>query len=406
MGQELLRSNSGWVLPDYGRVKMEKYAEAFRDLAFNYTKFGCEEVREGESRSEYLERKRESEQWKRLGERLFDIAGMMQLVAGESFSYQKPESGKRARLSRILRKEGIILKNCYIIKTRYGYQEYSLSMQIVGGAARRASRHQRSRLRDTEDVAKVLTYIFGLSIRPAANCPLFVGDQCQEFIFEEQGMYRVATGQATMTKEGENVSGDSFSYLYNNHGKMVALLSDGVGSGENAYKDSAHLIDLAEKYLETGFDKKQTCGVLEGILLGNAMESRMPTLDICEVNLVTGECELLKLGSAPTMICFDRMIDEIPAENLLLGYNKMENMRIEKRQLVEGNNIILMTDGVADCLGEEQKKTIYDSVKNNPVLKDPSCLADFILNLALGVNGGKHRDDMSVLVLRMTSNLC
>ncbi|MDE6712729.1 MAG: SpoIIE family protein phosphatase, partial [Lachnospiraceae bacterium] len=225
--------------------------------------------------------------------------------------------------------------------------------------------------------------------------------------FVEEGRYHVSTGTASMTKTGEGISGDNYSFLQGRDGKMMVLLSDGVGSGEEACRDSGHLVDLAEKYLEAGFDKKQMLGVLEGIMMGNAMENRMPTLDLCEIDLHSGECELIKLGSAPTLIKFDRLMDEVSSDNLLLGYEKIENISIVNRQLKEDNYIFMMTDGVSDYFKEEEKKELFAKMLGGKGYKDPTVLANYIMEKAVDrsdgdpVEGRHIWDDMTVLVLKI-----
>ncbi len=418
--------NNAGIFSSYNRLRIENYAESFHDLAFNFTKFEHSEMQEGESRGEYLARKKESEQWQRLGRRYSDAAVMMDAIAEECYSYRRPNSFQRTSLYLLLRRENVVLKDVCEIQNRYRHREYCLSMQVVGGQRRGPGKRGcgRSGLCETETAAAILSGVFGRRILPADNCPVFIADERRDYLFVEEGRYHVSTGTASMTKAGETVSGDNYSFLQGRNGRMTALLSDGVGSGEEACRDSSRLVDLAEKYLETGFDKKQTLGILEGIMMGNAMENRMPTLDLCEIDLHTGECEFIKLGSAPTLIKYDRLMDEIASENLLLGYEKIENISVISRQLKEDNYIFMMTDGVTDYFKEEQKKELFSKMLGGRGYSDPTVLANYILNKAVELSGRDQsrkndkdghvrksgivpaddirvRDDMTVLVLKI-----
>lgn len=418
--------NTEGIFSSYNRLRIENYAESFHDLAFNFTKFEHSEMQEGESRGEYLARKKESEQWQRLGKRYSDAAAMMDAIAEECYSCQRLHRFQRTSLYLLLRRENVVLKDVCEIQNRYRHREYCLSMQVAGGQKRGADRRGRGKnaLCETETAALILSGVFGRKILPADNCPVFITDEPRDYLFVEEGRYHVSTGTASMTKAGEAVSGDNYSFLQGRNGRMTALLSDGVGSGEEACRDSGHLIDLAEKYLETGFDKKQTLGILEGIMMGNAMENRMPTLDLCEIDLHTGECEFIKLGSAPTLIKYDRLMDEIVSDNLLLGYEKLENVAVTSRQLKEDNYIFMMTDGVSDYFKEEQRKELFARMLGSKGYSDPTVLANYILNKAVELSGrdqsrksdkdghvGKSgvvladdiriRDDMTVLVLKI-----
>lgn len=409
IGKDRDHKNTTGVFSSYNRLRIEHYAEAFHDLAFNFTKFDQQEMREGESRGEYLARRKESEQWQRLGRRYSDAAVMMGAIAEEYYSCKIPHGFQRTSLYLLLRRENVALKGVYEIYNRHHHREYCLSMQVAGRRRGGAEKKNRGRngLCETERAAAILSGVFGRKILPADNCPVFIGDECRDYLFVEEGRYHVSTGTASMTKTGEGISGDNYSFLQGRDGKMMVLLSDGVGSGEEACRDSGHLIDLAEKYLEAGFDKKQMLGVLEGIMMGNAMENRMPTLDLCEINLHSGECELIKLGSAPTLIKFDRLMDEVPSDNLLLGYEKIESISIVNRQLKEDNYIFMMTDGVSDYFKEEEKKELFAKMLGGKGYKDPTVLANYILEKAVERSDGdpvedrQIMDDMTVLVLKI-----
>lgn len=408
IGKGKKSKNKEGVFSSYNRLRIENYAEAFHDLAFNFTKFDQAEMREGESRGEYLARRRESEQWQRLGKRYSDAAVMMDAIAEECYSCRCPRGFHRASLFLLLRRENVLLKSVSEIFNRHQHREYCLTMQVIGGENGRAGKKGgRSRLCETQRAASILSGVFGKKILPADNCPVFIGDECRDYLFVEAGRYHVSTGTASMIKEGETISGDNYSFLQGRDGKMTALLSDGVGSGEEACRDSGHLIDLAEKYLEAGFGKKQMLGVLEGIMMGNAMENRMPTLDLCQIDLHTGECELVKLGSAPTLIKYDRLMDEVPSDNLLLGYEKIDNITVTARQLKEDNYVFMMTDGVSDYFKEEQKKELFAKMLGSKGYSDPTALANYILGRAEELSKSdpdenkKIRDDMTVLVLKI-----
>ncbi len=97
------------VFSSYNRLRIENYAEAFHDLAFNFTKFDQKEMQEGESRGEYLARRKESEQWQRLGKRYADAAVMMDAIAKECYSCRRPRSIQRTSLYLLLRRENVML---------------------------------------------------------------------------------------------------------------------------------------------------------------------------------------------------------------------------------------------------------------------------------------------------------
>ena len=53
-------------------------------------------------------------------------------------------------------------------------------------------------------------------------------------------------------KETEEVSGDNFAFFEADDGNFTMVLSDGMGSGENACRDSEAVADMTEAMLEAG----------------------------------------------------------------------------------------------------------------------------------------------------------
>ena len=131
---------------------------------------------------------------------------------------------------------------------------------------------------------------------------LYMGTELQTIIFEEESKFGVLTGVARAIKETEKISGDNYSFLQLTNGKLLGSLSDGMGTGEKASRDSEEVIDLFEKLMEAGFSKETAIQIINGVLLAGSEQQNMSTLDVCDIDLYTGACELIKVGSAVTYI--------------------------------------------------------------------------------------------------------
>ena len=68
--------------------------------------------------------------------------------------------------------------------------------------------------------------------------------------FSEAGDYRMMYGVARLSKDGEGVSGDNYTFSDSLPGQVVMNLSDGMGSGEGAAKESRKVVELTEQLLE------------------------------------------------------------------------------------------------------------------------------------------------------------
>ena len=75
-------------------------------------------------------------------------------------------------------------------------------------------------------------------MRPHRDEKNLIGKECIRLVFEEDTHYHTVHGVARLVKEGASVSGDNFSFQELVDGEFVMSLSDGMGSGSRACKES------------------------------------------------------------------------------------------------------------------------------------------------------------------------
>ena len=71
----------------------------------------------------------------------------------------------------------------------------------------------------------------------------------------EKPDYRCFTAVRRLSMYEDEVSGDNFYIGDIKSGQKLILISDGMGNGEKAARDSNQLIDSLEELLSAGFDK-------------------------------------------------------------------------------------------------------------------------------------------------------
>lgn len=105
-----------------------------------------------------------------------------------------------------------------------------------------------------------------------------------------------------MMKEGEQLSGDNFSFLPLDNGKFVMSLSDGMGCGVQACRESEMVIDLLEKFLEAGFHPETAIRMMNSAMVTHGENNLFSTVDVMQADLDTGQCEFYKIGASATFI--------------------------------------------------------------------------------------------------------
>lgn len=248
-----------------------------------------------------------------------------------------------------------------------------------------------------KDIAKAVSEGMHKNMVPVKNSKTLVGKEEVLMIFEEAPVFHTLHGIARLSKDGAQISGDNFSFLDLEGGQTVLTLSDGMGSGLRACKESEMVIELIEKFLETGFEKETAIRMMNSAMVMHGEDGMYSTVDMAAMDLYTGNCEFYKIGAAPTFIKRQEQVDMVESASLPAGIFQQVEIERSNRQLQDGDFVILVSDGVLDYLHvpnpEETMKEILETIQIN----NPGQLAKQVLERILLFTGGKVPDDMTVL---------
>lgn len=165
--------------------------------------------------------------------------------------------------------------------------------------------------------------------------------------------YRV--GMSRRPREGERVSGDSAATFETEAGQLCLLLSDGMGSGEAARRESAMAVRLVERFLRAGVDAQSALRTLNSALNLRAEASdSFTTIDLAALSLQNGEGELYKYGAAPTYVKRGARVHRVCCSCLPAGLAAEELPPETTRvRLDAGCFLVMVTDGVADAADDQ-----------------------------------------------------
>lgn len=227
------------------------------------------------------------------------------------------------------------------------------------------------------------------------------GEKVCRLRFREQERFAVEIGLAQAVRDNAEMSGDNYTNLPLKDGKYVLALSDGMGSGSRACMQSSIAVELIKRLLGAGFDKDTSLRFINSILLANTEEESFATVDMCLINLYTGALEFIKIGSACSYIKSQDSIVCVPSTSLPAGIIEHPDPDRELRYALNGDFVVLATDGVTDALnaGEEDRMS---QILSGYTETSPQTLADNLLLEAIRLSGGKVQDDMTVLCARIS----
>lgn len=386
------------IIPEYGRQKLLSCAESFRDLAELFESGqadGTPAKEEPADRQEYLCKRRMQENQELIAEHLKEMSHILATVARETCRCHPMNERRFRQMSLFLKESGVLLQNYLELEHEDGRREISLTLRQAG---KKRTRFGEMEHISTEDVADYLSVATNRRLCMAKSTPPYLTEEFNTYYFLEEPPYHLLTGFATAVKESEKVSGDSYSFCEADTGRLLMLLSDGVGSGEAARRESERVIDLMERFLEAGFGKETAVQMVNGALMTAGQEQAMSTLDICDIDLYTGNCEFVKVGAACTYIKRGRLVDRLSAQSLPLGVFGQIDPEIQTRTLLSGDYVIMLSDGVLEALSEGMGEQMLPEIIGRMDYRNPGEIANQILAYAIGQSRGRIRDDMTVLV--------
>ena len=116
-------------------------------------------------------------------------------------------------------------------------------------------RAERAGTRTTKEVAGIISGALKKPFCPAEGCRSIVNGEFAGYTFMEEPAFMMLYGSASATKDGEDVSGDNFTFTELGTGEVLLGIVDGMGSGVAAGEESEMVIELLEELPKNGSGK-------------------------------------------------------------------------------------------------------------------------------------------------------
>lgn len=315
------------------------------------------------------------------------LASVLSQTADAADRHSVEDRKTEKLLGRVLKKRGIQMENMQIrVLSR---DRIGIEFRLKGSKGRCIS---------NEDLANWISSQLGREMKPSPENPPCVGERMQRFLFLERTRYHTTYGVARIGKSCESVSGDNFSFVDRQNGWQMAAVSDGMGAGEDACRESARVIDMLEEFLQAGLKCEDAVRLINAAIVLGRNEVRFSTLDIHEWNLYTGQCRSLKAGASVTFLKRGEEIRKLYSDTLPVGVIQELQLAVQTTQLEDGDFLIMVTDGVLDALPVQEQDFLMEGIIRGARTGNPTEMAHHILQQVLEWQGGEPRDDMLVLV--------
>lgn len=223
------------------------------------------------------------------------------------------------------------------------------------------------------------------------------------FSFISSDLYNLNVGIARAKKYDSPVSGDTSLQAKLNDGKYLLAISDGMGSGPEARKSSKIAIKMLERMLTSGFKKDVSIKMINSTLSANNDEDMYATLDILILDLYQGNIEFIKNGACPTYIKRNKEVELVKSISLPTGIINDIDLVVYDKDIKDGDIIVMCSDGIVESNTEYLHKELWlkyflEELQTDDVQQ----IADLIISEAIDNDYGKEKDDMTVIVAKVS----
>lgn len=278
------------------------------------------------------------------------------------------------RAEKLLRENGVELPQAFVMFDRRG----KLRFEAYGTTEPRVTR---------EYLGTLLIKALGRDL----ELPEITGSSGRiRITTNERTALSAKIGAFQLPKGQNNVCGDCYDTFTDASGALYVILSDGMGTGSRARVDSAMACSVLSKLLKGGISLPAALETVNNVLMIKSADESFATLDICRLDLNSGECAVYKAGAATTYIKSADKLVRATLSSPPAGLGGKLTVPAQKFTVGAGDVIVMTTDGAVldeQWLSRELSQRV-----------EPCELSERIAKAARSAENGRD-DDISVIAV-------
>lgn len=209
-------------------------------------------------------------------------------------------------------------------------------------------------------------------------------------------MFKIDHAVSYVGKDGNKISGDSYIYENFTNGQTFIAISDGMGNGELAHKESSEALKILKCLLSFNIPIKTAIQTLQQLKQHSNANERFFSLDICMIDRERQRATFYKKGATPTFLVRNHQIELINLAQLPVGVMSDQEVDHVTLSLEEDDVLLMCSDGIIEQYPDIKE---LEQVILNQMGKSPKNIAKNILQATVSKHKGKIKDDMMVLVV-------
>lgn len=244
---------------------------------------------------------------------------------------------------------------------------------------------------DPRPMLRSLEGALGVSLLPPRQVPAAKGSAC---VMTQRRLLDADLYVCAAAKHGQAVCGDSVLHRITDDGRLILLLSDGMGTGKAASDASRRALELIAGFARSGCSLADGTAAVLPVLAARFPQWGFVTLDLAEIDLFTGRTTFLKYGAAPGLLLRDGRTTRLAVRTLPAGLEPSDaRPKPITLRLRAGDRLLLLSDGAWELPDPE------GFLREKGGLR-PQALAEEWIRRAAEKGG---EDDMTVLAVALHS---
>ncbi len=347
------------------------------------------------SKNNFIWQKKLDENNKMVSKQLKNVSKVINNIANGIKENTDEYESERKEIEDLLKEKGIAVKEISIKKENTGRTIVSAYTNLCDDAEGKNC--------PIKPIDKVLNKVFDEKFMiQDQKCGIRLNKNTCSYTFASEDKYIIQTGIAKAKKDDSIVSGDNISQTRLGDGKYMLAISDGMGSGANARRNSKIAISMLERLFNTGFDKETSINLINSAIMNANKEEMYATLDIEILDLYAGKMQILKNGACPTYIKKNKSVNLIKSTSLPTGIVSDISVDTYDTDLADGDIVVICSDGIIESNKEYANKELWVKYLLEEIQTDsPERIADIILHEAIDNDFGKAKDDMTVIAFKV-----
>ena len=316
---------------------------------------------------------------------LQEIARILGESVDDTYDFHSISNEQMGLLTSRLRDAGIVLKRAVRLDNRRGISEIIVTMKA-----------KRGKCVSVKEVTRIINLVFDKDTEIVKEKRRVIGTDMDTYRFKERPNFYVLHGLAKTSYD--DVSGDNFTFVSLDSGQTLLGISDGMGTGVRAYKDSEMVLELIENLMESGFGEETTLKLVNTLFVLEGEDLSPASVDMSIIDMYSGVCDFLKLGAAATYVKRGDWVEALRSTSLPIGGEECLDIESATKKLYDGDFVIMMSDGIIETAAKLNKEEEIGKLILEAKPGKPQEMADRILNDAIHLLGDVKEDDMTVFV--------